>query len=78
MTASKKWPDKGFFSSDHGADLSRELAKEYLRQAGVTKVGQVSRNPDLNPIREVLRTSLKRRAKKSLLAKTGVKRLAKK
>lgn len=69
---------KAFFNPEHGGDLSRDLAKEYLRQAGVTNQNQVSNDPNdpqFDAIREVLRSSLRRPRK---LAKRSVKRLARK
>jgi hypothetical protein len=77
MQSVKKKSKKGFFSSDHGAELSLELAKEYLRQAGVTSAGQISGDDQVKSIREVVRTSLTPR-KGSAKGFRGLKRLARK
>lgn len=76
MSSQKKWAKSSFFKPDHGADLSRALANEYLRQAGVTNVGQVSQDPKVEPIREVVRSSLAKRPKPSQLGSRAVKKLA--
>lgn len=78
MASMKKAARKGFFSNEQSAELSVELAKEYLRQAGVTSPGQLSSDEQVGPIRDVVRSAPKRRGKGSGRGFRGLKRLARK